>query len=157
MIQGKKLTCIQEFQLLEVLCDYFSYPGGNSDAARNTVFMNLFPDTHRDRSRLLVKLVSISISTRSKPVLSATGIWMQQLGCTSNYSLELAKGLVNDYFVLVPKAVERLQDLPQLAPQFTANFLTAVAELFSIRGKNCLLCGVILNKHWLTHLLFFRW
>lgn len=131
----KKLSCIQELQLLEVLCDYFSLPGGNSDAARNTVFMNLFPDTHKDRSRLLVKLVSISISTRSRPVLSATGIWMQQLGCTSAYSLELAKGLVNDYFVLVPKAVQRLQDLPQLAPQFTANFLTAVAELFSAKGS----------------------
>lgn len=64
---------------------------------------------------------------------------MQQLGCTSSYSLELAKGLVNDYFVLVPKAVERLQDLPRLAPQFTANFLTAVAELYSVKGKSIVL------------------
>ena len=116
-----------------MLCDYFSYPGG-SDAVHNTVFMNLFPDSHRERSRLLVKLVSISISTQSKQVLSAAGIWMQQLGCTSSYSLELAKGLVNDYFVLVPKAVERLQDLPKIAPQFTSNFITAVAELYSVTG-----------------------
>ncbi|KAK6634138.1 hypothetical protein RUM44_004746 [Polyplax serrata] len=133
--RAKKLTCIQELQLLEVLCDYFSYPGGN-EAAHNTVFMNLFPDSHKDRSRLLVKLVSISISTRSKPVLNATGIWMQQLGCTSDYSLELAKGLVNDYFVLVPKAIERLQDLPKIAPRFTANFITAVAELYSLKENN---------------------
>lgn len=121
--------------MLEVLCDYFSYSGG-SDSVHNTVFMNLFPDSHKERSRLLVKLVSISISTRSKPVLSATGIWMQQLGCTSSYSLELAKGLVNDYFVLVPKAIERLQDLPKIAPQFTSNFITAVAELYSVQGNS---------------------
>lgn len=96
--------------------------------------MNLFPDTHKDRCRLLVKLVSISISTRSQSVLSAAGIWMQQLGCMSEYTLEVTKGLVNDYFVLVPKAVERLQDLPQIAPQFTSNFITAVAELYSVQG-----------------------
>lgn len=139
-----------------MLCNYFSYPGSNIDAARNTVFMNLFPDTHRDRSRLLVKLVSISISTRSKPVLSAAGIWMQQLGCTSSYSLELAKGIVDDYFILVPEAVERLRDLPQLAPQFTANFLTAVAELYSGKGEvwciYCFKCKVHVQQE-----LFYRW
>jgi hypothetical protein len=42
---------------------------------------------------------------------------------------------VKDYFVLIPKAVSGLQDLPQLAPQFTANFLTAVAEMYGVVGK----------------------
>jgi hypothetical protein len=45
------------------------------------------------------------------------------------------QGLVKDYFVLIPKAVSGLQDLPQLAPQFTANFLTAVAEMYGVVGK----------------------
>ncbi|PSN32633.1 hypothetical protein C0J52_13887 [Blattella germanica] len=128
----RKLNCIQELQLLEVLCDYFTYTGNNSDSVRNIVFMSLFPPTHSERSRLLIKLVSLAISTKNIPVLTATGIWMQQLGCTSKFSLDLAQGLVKDYFVLIPKAVGGLQDLPQLAPQFTANFLTAVAEMYGI-------------------------
>ncbi|XP_069701611.1 integrator complex subunit 15 isoform X1 [Periplaneta americana] len=131
----RRLNCIQELQLLEVLCDYFAYSGNSNDAVRNTVFMSLFPPTHTERSRLLTKLVSMAISTKNIPVLTATGIWMQQLGCTSKFSLDLAQGLVKDYFVLIPKAVSGLQDLPQLAPQFTANFLTAVAEMYGVVEK----------------------
>ncbi|XP_046993810.1 uncharacterized protein C7orf26 homolog isoform X2 [Schistocerca americana] len=131
----KKLTCIQELQLLEVLCDYFSFRGVNNDSTCNTVFMSLFPPTNMERCRFLAKLVSMAISTKNTPVLSATGIWMQQLGCTSKVSMELVRGLVKDYFVLVPKAVSVLQDLPQLAPHFTANFLTAVADMYGSEDK----------------------
>nr|CAD7196977.1 unnamed protein product [Timema douglasi]CAD7403690.1 unnamed protein product [Timema poppensis] len=133
----RKLGCIQELQLLEALCDFFkpSYTSGNSDTTRNLVFMALFPPSLAERSRLLVKLVSMAISTKNVPVLAATGIWMQQLGCNSQFSLNLAEGLVKDYFVLVPKAVSGLQDLPQLAPHFTANFLTSVAEMYSSGDK----------------------
>lgn len=131
----KKLTCIQELQLLEVLCDYFSFRGVSSDTTCNTVFMSLFPPTNMERCRFLAKLVSMAISTKNTPVLSATGIWMQQLGCTSKVSMELVRGLVKDYFVLVPKAVSVLQDLPQLAPHFTANFLTAVADMYGSEDK----------------------
>lgn len=123
------MTCIQELQLLEVLCDYLSYPGGN-EAGRNAVFMFLFPGSHPNRSRLLVKLVSMAISTNNSPVLMATAILMQQLSCTSKFSLQLANGLVNDYFVLVPKSVDRLKELSKIAPLFTANFLTAVTEMY---------------------------
>lgn len=42
---------------------------------------------------------------------------------------------MKDYFVLIPKVVSGLQDLPQLAPQFTANFLTAVAEMYGVGGE----------------------
>lgn len=49
--------------------------------------------------------------------------------------LQLAEGLVKDYFVLVPKAVTRLQDLPELAPHFTANFLSTVAEMYASSGE----------------------
>lgn len=131
----RRLNCIQELQLLEVLCDYFTYSGNSAEAVRSMVFMSLFPPTHSDRSRLLIKLVSMASSTKNVPVLTATGMWMQQLGCTSKFSLDLVQGLVKDYFVLIPKAVSGLQDLPQLAPQFTANFLTAVAEMYGVVEK----------------------
>lgn len=45
--------------------------------------MSLFPPTHSDRSRLLMKLVSMASSTKNVPVLTATGIWMQ-VGCLVN-------------------------------------------------------------------------
>lgn len=132
------MSCIQELQLLEVLCDYLSYPGGN-EAARNAVFMSLFPGSHPERSCLLVQLVSMAISTNNSPVLMATAILMQQLSCTSKFSVQLANGLVNDYFVLVPKSVDLLRELPKIAPLFTANFLTAVTEMYG--------CSYIGNYH----------
>ncbi|KAK3914805.1 hypothetical protein KUF71_024300 [Frankliniella fusca] len=141
---SKKLTCIQQLQLAQLLCDYFAgvqfggsgplgaIAGPNGDTARNTIFLSLFPPTtSKGRAQALVQLVSMAISTKNKPVLDSTGIWMQQLGCTSKLVLQLAEGLVKDYFVLVPKAVTRLQDLPALAPHFTANFLTTVAETYA--------------------------
>lgn len=60
---------------------------------------------------------------------------MQQIGCTSKFSVELAKGLINDYFVLLPSSSVKLQDLPAKAPLFTANFLTAVSEIYFTVGK----------------------
>lgn len=72
----QRLTRIQEMQLLEVLSDYFAFSHGpnlGGDAARNTVFMSLFPHTFVDRCQLLVKLVSIAICTNNIPLLSATG------------------------------------------------------------------------------------
>lgn len=64
-------------QLVEVLSDYFAYNHNTSmggDAARNTVFMSLFPHTCVERRQLLVKLVSIAVCTNNIPLLSATGI-----------------------------------------------------------------------------------
>ncbi|XP_034235672.1 uncharacterized protein C7orf26 homolog isoform X2 [Thrips palmi] len=141
---NKKLTCIQQLQLAQLLCDYFAgvhfgsggptgaAAGPSGDTARNTLFLSLFPPTtSKGRAQALVQLVSMAISTKNKPVLDSTGIWMQQLGCTSKLVLQLADGLVKDYFVLVPKAVTRLQDLPALAPHFTANLLSTVAEMYA--------------------------
>ncbi|XP_065204253.1 integrator complex subunit 15 [Planococcus citri] len=129
----KKLNHIQEMQLVEVLSDYFAFSHNitaGGDAARNTVFMSLFPHTCVERCQLLVKLVSIAVCTNNIPLLSATGVLMQQIGCTSKFSVELAKGLINDYFILLPNASNKLRDLPCKAPLFTANFLTALSEIY---------------------------
>lgn len=64
-------------QLVEVLSDYFAFSHNSNvggDAARNTVFMSLFPHTCVERCQLLVKLVSIAVCTNNIPLLSATGI-----------------------------------------------------------------------------------
>lgn len=130
----RKLSAIQELLLLEVICDYLSHPN-ITEVWRNSIFMSLFPSSQSDRSRLLVKLVSLSISINNSSVLNATAVLIQQVGCTSKFSIQLAQGLVNDHFILMPKGNGSLQDLPIIAPLFTANFLTAVAEMYFSHEK----------------------
>lgn len=123
------LTALSELQLLEVLFDFFN--SLTSEASKNTVFLSLFSGTTAAmRSGVLSKLVSIAIGVPSQDVLIAAGTWMQQLGNTSPNSCKLAEALVKDFFVLVPSALHRLNVLPKIAPQFTANFLTAVGEIY---------------------------
>ncbi|XP_076659304.1 integrator complex subunit 15 isoform X2 [Halictus rubicundus] len=119
---------IQELQLIEVLSDFFQSPGG-SPAVRNAVFLSLFP-ADSPRNKILGNSVSLAIATQNKAVLNATGIWMQQLGSTSTQSVGLARHVLNDYFVLTPKSVDKLKQLPVLAPHFTANLLTAIGEVY---------------------------
>lgn len=123
------LTPILELELLDVLFDYFN--GSISEASRNTIFLVLFSGpTVLLRLPVLSKFVSIAIGTPSPSVLISASAWMQQISNTSTYSCKLAEAIVKDYFVLVPEATHRLKTLPHLAPQFTANFLTAMAEIF---------------------------
>ncbi|XP_017876196.1 uncharacterized protein C7orf26 homolog [Ceratina calcarata] len=119
---------IQELQLIEILSDFFQSPGGSA-AVRNAVFLSLFP-ADSVRYTILGNLVSLAIVTQNKAVLNATGIWMQQLGSTSSQSVGLARLVLNDYFVLFPKTIDKLNQLPTLAPHFTANLLTAIGEVY---------------------------
>lgn len=128
------LTPLLELELLNVLFDYFNGP--TSEASKNTIFLSLFSGTMATlRLPVLSKLVSIAIGAPSSSVLISASAWMQQLGNTSLNSCKLAEAIVKDYFVLVPEATERLRTLPHLAPQFTANFLTAVAEIYYTSNK----------------------
>lgn len=123
-----KPYAIQELQLVEVLSDFFQSPGG-SPADRNALFLSLFP-ADSPRYKILGKFVSLAISTENKAVLNATGIWLQQLGSTSTESVGLARHILQDYFVLTPNSVTRLKGLPQLAPHFSANLLTAIGQVY---------------------------
>ncbi|XP_015587375.1 uncharacterized protein C7orf26 homolog [Cephus cinctus] len=125
-------VAIQELQLVEVLNDFFKSPGG-TPAVRNAVFLSLFP-AETPRFHILGNSVSLAIATHNKAVLNATGIWLQQLGATSPQSVGLARHILNDYFVLTPKSIDRLKTLPTIAPYFTANLLTSIGEVY--KDKN---------------------
>lgn len=128
------ITPLQELQLLEILYEFFN--GFSNEAARNTVFLSLFSGTTAMlRSNILSKLISIGVGIPSPVILISASTWMQQLGCLSVNSCKLADVLVHDYFHLIPNAMERLKNLPDISPQFTANFLTAVAENFYLDKK----------------------
>lgn len=60
-----RLTSIEEFQLVLVLCDFFSRPG--PDATRNAVFFCLFGGSI-GRSSVLNKLISTAVSGSIAPV-----------------------------------------------------------------------------------------
>ena len=119
------MNAFHELQLLEVLLDYFA--AGEDKVVLNTVFMMLFTPPHSpspspspspgprndlfgqgtvatmglsDRMRILARLVSAAVATRNLAVLNCTGVWMQQLGCLSQHSLNLSKVLIEDYFIL---------------------------------------------------------
>jgi hypothetical protein len=125
--RSSPLSSLLELQLLEILFEHFNSLA--NEAARNTVFLSLFSGTTAlQRAGILSKLVSLAIGIPSPAILTSTSTWMQQLGCTSIHSCKLAQAIVHDYFHLVPSAAERMKILPDVAPQFTANFLTAVAE-----------------------------
>lgn len=119
---------IQELQLIEIMSDFFQSPGG-SPAVRNALFLLLFP-ADSPRYKILGNLVSLAISMENKAVLNAAGIWMQQLSSTSPQSIGLARHVLNDYFVLTPKSIDKLKQLPVLTPHFTANLLTAIGEVY---------------------------
>ncbi|KAG8042338.1 hypothetical protein G9C98_004972 [Cotesia typhae] len=126
--QQKKPESLQEFQLIEVLSDFFRDPD-RSPAVRNAVFLFLFPG-ECPRYEILGNLVSLSISTQNRQVLDSTGMWMQQLGSTSAQSVDLAKHILNDFFGFSPNSIDKLKQLPVLVPYFTANLLTAIGEVY---------------------------
>lgn len=122
-LHQQRLNPIQELQLLDVLLNYFAI--GEDKVVLNTVFMMLFtphtpspspspspsprvdifsPGTATallsDRMRILARLVSAAIATKNLPVLNCTGVWMQQLGCLSQHSLNLSRVIIEDYFIL---------------------------------------------------------
>lgn len=126
--QHKKPRALQEFQLIEVLSEFFRCPE-HSPAVRNAVFLLLFPAEY-PRYEILGNLASLSIATQNREVLDSTGMWMQQLGSTSTQSVDLAKHILDDFFLYTPNSIDKLNMLPRIVPHFTANLLTAIGEVY---------------------------
>lgn len=118
---------LQELQLLEILYGFFN--NIPEEAAQNTVFLSLFSGTTASgRLGILAKLVSVAIAIPSSSVLMSASAWMQQLGNMSLNSCKLAECLIKDYFHFYKNSTGHMKILHNVCPQFTANFMTAVAE-----------------------------
>lgn len=123
------LSPLLELQLIEIFYDYFN--NISNESARNTVFLSLFSGTTASvRLGILSKLISVAIGIPSSRILISASAWMQQLGNTSPNSCKLAQSLVQDYFHYNQNSLERIKFLPSISPQFTANFMTAIAESY---------------------------
>lgn len=153
------LSPLLELQLLAILYDYFD--NIFNESGRNTVFLSLFSGTTAGlRLGVLSKLVSFAIAIPSSNILISTSAWMQQLGNTSPNSCKLAQSLVQDYFYYNQNSVERMKTLPKISPQFTANFMTALAEsYFSISKKDMIFPPKMLLeviKSWVCMFIIFN-
>nr|XP_023022930.1 uncharacterized protein C7orf26 homolog [Leptinotarsa decemlineata] len=151
--RGHPLTALLELQLIEILYEYFN--GISNETARNTLFLSLFSGTTASmRLGILSKLVSVSIGIPSPAILSSASAWMQQLGNTSQNCCKLAESLIQDYFYYYNFNTCRIKELPHISPQFTANFMTAIAENYFNTSKKELLFPqkVLLDTitYWIT-------
>ncbi|CAH1992666.1 unnamed protein product [Acanthoscelides obtectus] len=130
----QSLSPLLELQLIEISHNFFN--SIQSETARNTVFLSLFSGTTVTvRLGILSRLVSVAVGIPSSTILTATSVWMQQLGNASPNSCKLSEALIQDYFFYYQNSTERLKSLPSVCPQFVANFLTAVSEIYFSTSK----------------------
>lgn len=126
---------MQEFQLVVILCNYFSQ-GTQPESTRNTIFLSLFGGSiSQSRISVLIKLVSTSISALVAPVLCAAGTLIQQNGCGSPTCVELTQHLVNDFVVFSNSSLKTLVNLPALSPRFVCNFISDVTDIYLNESK----------------------
>ncbi|XP_070811083.1 integrator complex subunit 15 isoform X1 [Pituophis catenifer annectens] len=130
--QPKRLSAVQELQLLETLCGYFQEQ--SKEAVRQVVFSALFaPQGNKaddSRMALLGKLVSVAVAVGRVPVLECVASWLQRTPAV--YCVRLARALVDDYCSLGPGSVQTLQHIFSASPRFCCQFITAVAMLYDL-------------------------
>eukprot|EP00062_Callorhinchus_milii_P009158 gi/632952623/ref/XP_007891952.1/ PREDICTED: uncharacterized protein C7orf26 homolog [Callorhinchus milii] len=130
--QPKRLSSLQELQLLEIMCSYFQEQ--NKEAVRQIIFSALFgPHGNKaDENRLamLGKLVSMAIAICRVPILECAALWMQRTHAV--FCVRLVKVLVEDYCILVPGSVQTLKQIVHASPRFCCQFITAVTTLYDL-------------------------
>ncbi|XP_048465531.1 integrator complex subunit 15 isoform X2 [Rhincodon typus] len=130
--QPKRLSSLQELQLLEIMCSYFQEQ--NKDAVRQIIFSALFaPQGNKaDENRLamLGKLVSMAIAICRVPILECTALWLQRTHAV--FCVRLAKVLTEDYCILVPGSVQTLKRIVHASPRFCCQLITAVTALYDL-------------------------
>lgn len=134
--QPKRMSCIQELQLLEIMCSYFQEQ--SKDAIRQIIFSALFSlqGNKADESRMamLGKLVSMAIAVCRVPILECAAIWLQRTH--SAWCVRLAQVLMDDYCTLVPSAISTLQNICSASPRFCCQLITAVTVLYDFSSDD---------------------
>ncbi|PVD38255.1 hypothetical protein C0Q70_00866 [Pomacea canaliculata] len=124
----KKLSALQELQLLQLLCEHFRTA---LEKTKYQIFNLMFGARGDEQANtLLTKLVSMALSVSCTSVLDCAAIWMQDRNSHSSDSLQLTKQLVEDYCLLFPDPSNMFQKLPSISPLFVCNFTTSVTSVF---------------------------
>ncbi|KAL8616964.1 hypothetical protein ACOMHN_041882 [Nucella lapillus] len=132
----KRLSALQELQLLEMLCDCFK---AAPEKHKYRLFQLMFGNRGDDQANdLLNKMVSMALSVSCMSVLDCAAIWIQERMCHSSESLLLASRLVEDYCMLFSDPSNMFHKLPSISPLFVCNFTTAVTALFTFSSAESL-------------------
>ncbi|XP_017312972.1 integrator complex subunit 15 [Ictalurus punctatus] len=128
--QRKRMSCVQELQLLEIMCSYFQEQ--SKDAVRQVIFSALFSlqgnKADENRMATLGKLVSMAVAVCRVPILECAATWLQRTH--SAWCVRLALVLVDDYCTLVPGSIATLQNVSSASPRFCCQLITAVTALY---------------------------
>uniref|UniRef100_A0A8B9H9W4 Uncharacterized protein n=1 Tax=Astyanax mexicanus TaxID=7994 RepID=A0A8B9H9W4_ASTMX len=131
-VQRKRMSCVQELQLLEIMCSYFQEQ--SKDAIRQVIFSALFglQGNKADESRMamLGKLVSMAVAVCRVSILECAATWLQR--SHSAWCVRLARVLVDDYCTLVPCSISNLQNICSASPRFCCQLITAVTALYDL-------------------------
>ncbi|XP_076839274.1 integrator complex subunit 15 [Brachyhypopomus gauderio] len=128
--QRKRMSCVQELQLLEIMCSYFQEQ--SKDTVRQVIFSALFSlqgnKADENRMGMLGKLVSMAIAVCRVPILECAATWLQR--SHSAWCVRLARALVDDYCALVPCSIATLHNICAASPRFCCQLVTAIAALY---------------------------
>ncbi|KAJ8253960.1 hypothetical protein COCON_G00205720 [Conger conger] len=131
-VQRKKMTSLQELQLLEITCSYFQEQG--KDSLRQIIFSALFSPqcnvADDRRMAMLGKLVSMAVAVCRVPVLECAASWLQR--SPAPHCMRLATVLVDDYCSSAPSPAHALRDIVSVSPRFCCQFITAVTAVYDL-------------------------
>ncbi|XP_041960288.1 uncharacterized protein C7orf26 homolog [Alosa sapidissima] len=134
--QPKRLSCLQELQLLEIMCSYFQEQ--SRDAVRHLIFSALFGlqgnQVDDSRMAMLAKLVSMAIAVGRVPILDCTATWLQRSHAVC--CVRVARVLVDDYCRVVPGSAHTLRQVFNASPAFCCQFITAVTALYDLSSED---------------------
>uniref|UniRef100_A0A3P8WQP3 Integrator complex subunit 15 n=2 Tax=Cynoglossus semilaevis TaxID=244447 RepID=A0A3P8WQP3_CYNSE len=127
---GKRMSALQELQLLEIMCSCFQEQ--SRDSVRLLMFSALFSlqgnQADENRMMLLGKLVSMAVAVGRIPILECAATWLQRTHRV--FCVRLAQVLVDDYCSMVPGSIPTLQNINVASPRFCCQFITAVTTLY---------------------------
>ena len=92
---GRRLTAIQQLQLIQTLADYFT--GQQDFNLLCSVFMIVFMVQGKEpeyKVATLAKLLSYALALHAVPILNFGGVWLTQQTPSSSHALAVARQLV---------------------------------------------------------------
>ncbi|XP_013401232.1 uncharacterized protein C7orf26 homolog [Lingula anatina] len=129
----QKLSAIQEFQLKELLCNYFhEQKDGKAQAIFNTLFDSRPGLFQAYQLSVLSSLVSMGVAMKCTVLLDCAAIWIQKHGYSTQNSENLIRDLVKDYCLLIPGTTSVLEELPQISAKFACSFIAVTSAIYNM-------------------------
>ncbi|VDM98690.1 unnamed protein product [Thelazia callipaeda] len=103
-----RLNQIQQFRLLQILCDYFKEKESESRGNQYSYFEAIFcgregePILHETRISLLINLCSLAVQYPCYSVLKHIAQWLQKIGSGKSYAQQFVSLLV-DHYIFIPE------------------------------------------------------